>query len=404
MIGPVFSGERDEDLDLTRTGMVMGTPYYMSPEQARGDRNLDARVDLYACGVILYEALTGRRPFMAANYNALLLQILTSRPRPARELRPALPSGFDAVLDKSLARSRDDRYQTAADFQRDLQMLRDKYTQASNAAPIAAAVSELARMPPAKAPVFAALPAPARARVPRAPTPPNLDTVPPPPVAARSVVPRPAPVVRAAPVPAPLPPPSVPEAAPSSSSVDIPITFSAETPLSGAHHLIETKDAPREIPAHLAEAQPTTTDVDPAGEAASDFEDIPTEVQESPLRRPHSNDDEHTTQRRGAELGVALAKAADADGGATEVWVGRLVPRTIPAAGRPPGTRTSSPPDETETLVKSELPMRRRPKARTPSSADDTIEMREEMAAQVREARERPDSSAGKPRGTKGSR
>jgi len=196
----------------------------------------------------------------------------------------------------------------------------------------------------------------------------------------------------------------VPEAAPSSSSVDIPITFSAETPLSGAHHLIETKDAPREIPAHLAEAQPTTTDVDPAGEAASDFEDIPTEVQESPLRRPHSNDDEHTTQRRGAELGVALAKAADADGGATEVWVGRLVPRTIPAAGRPPGTRTSSPPDETETLVKSELPMRRRPKARTPSSADDTIEMREEMAAQVREARERPDSSAGKPRGTKGSR
>ena len=73
MISPIHN-EKDEDLDLTRTGMVMGTPFYMSPEQARGDRNLDARVDLYACGVILYEALTGRRPFTAANYNALLLR------------------------------------------------------------------------------------------------------------------------------------------------------------------------------------------------------------------------------------------------------------------------------------------------------------------------------------------
>src|SRR5262249_31750514 len=51
-----------DDLHLTRTGMVMGTPFYMSPEQARGDRNLDHRVDIYACGVMMYECLTGRRP------------------------------------------------------------------------------------------------------------------------------------------------------------------------------------------------------------------------------------------------------------------------------------------------------------------------------------------------------
>ena len=127
MIGPVLGGEREEDLDLTRTGMVMGTPFYMSPEQARGDRNLDARVDLYACGIMLYEALTGRRPFTAANYNALLLQILTTKPRPARELRPALPLGFDEVLDKALARNRDDRFQSAAEFQRELQALRDRH-------------------------------------------------------------------------------------------------------------------------------------------------------------------------------------------------------------------------------------------------------------------------------------
>jgi serine/threonine-protein kinase len=127
MISPVLSGEREEDLDLTRTGMVMGTPFYMSPEQARGDRNLDARVDLWACGVILYEAITGRRPFTAANYNALLLQILTTQPRPARELRPALPFGFDEVIDRSMARNREDRFQSSAEFQRELQALRDRH-------------------------------------------------------------------------------------------------------------------------------------------------------------------------------------------------------------------------------------------------------------------------------------
>ena len=102
----------------------MGTPYYMAPEQARGERDLDARVDLYACGVILYEALTGRRPFTASNYNALLVQIVSTTPRPASELRPALPAAFEAVISKAMARRREDRYATAADFQRDLQALR----------------------------------------------------------------------------------------------------------------------------------------------------------------------------------------------------------------------------------------------------------------------------------------
>ena len=102
----------------------MGTPFYMAPEQARGERDLDARVDLYACGVILYEALTGNRPFTASNYNALLLQILTATPRPASELRPALPAPFDAVIEKAMARRREERYAKASDFQRDLQSLR----------------------------------------------------------------------------------------------------------------------------------------------------------------------------------------------------------------------------------------------------------------------------------------
>jgi serine/threonine-protein kinase len=113
----------DQEMDLTRTGIVLGTPYYLAPEQARGDRNLDARVDLYASGVVLYEALTGRRPFTAANYNALLINILTRSPRPARELRPDLPEAFDQILQKAMAREPFDRYQSAVEFQNDLQRL-----------------------------------------------------------------------------------------------------------------------------------------------------------------------------------------------------------------------------------------------------------------------------------------
>jgi serine/threonine protein kinase len=121
---PLHPREKDESgEDMTRTGIVLGTPYYLAPEQARGDRNLDARVDLYACGVMLYEALTGKRPFTAQNYNALLIHILTGKPKAARDLRPALPRAFDRVLDKAMAREPSDRYQSAVEMQTDLQQL-----------------------------------------------------------------------------------------------------------------------------------------------------------------------------------------------------------------------------------------------------------------------------------------
>ncbi len=114
-----------DDLHLTRTGMVMGTPFYMSPEQARGDRNLDHRVDIYATGVMMYECLTGRRPFHAANYNALLMQILTADPRPLRDVRPAIPEPFEHVISKAMSRDRERRFQNASDFQREVSALRD---------------------------------------------------------------------------------------------------------------------------------------------------------------------------------------------------------------------------------------------------------------------------------------
>jgi len=123
----------DTAMHLTRTGMVMGTPYYMAPEQARGDRTLDQRVDLWAVGVILYEALTGRRPFLARNYNALLVQILTSRHRAVAELQPTIPGAVSQLVDKALSKMREDRYQSAAEFQEALVRLKRSLSPSSPA-------------------------------------------------------------------------------------------------------------------------------------------------------------------------------------------------------------------------------------------------------------------------------
>jgi eukaryotic-like serine/threonine-protein kinase len=114
------SGDFDDET-LTKTGMVMGTPYYMAPEQARGERDLDGRVDVYACGVVLYEILTGKRPFHGGNYNALLLAILTGTPAPLRSLEPTVPSSLERVVAMAMARSRHDRTPTAAALRDGLQ-------------------------------------------------------------------------------------------------------------------------------------------------------------------------------------------------------------------------------------------------------------------------------------------
>jgi serine/threonine protein kinase len=119
------AGSIDADLHLTRTGMVMGTPYYMAPEQARGDK-IDHRVDLYATGIILYESLTGRRPYTAPNYNALLMQILSGTPRSMLEIRPAIPAAFEPIVARAMAKQAADRFQTAAEFLEVVQKLREE--------------------------------------------------------------------------------------------------------------------------------------------------------------------------------------------------------------------------------------------------------------------------------------
>jgi serine/threonine protein kinase len=106
---------------LALSDAVLGTPYYMAPEQARGDSALDQRVDLWAIGVVLYEALTGRRPFVATNYNALLVKILTSQPRCVERLQPSIHPQVARIVAKALAKLREDRFQTAREFRGALQ-------------------------------------------------------------------------------------------------------------------------------------------------------------------------------------------------------------------------------------------------------------------------------------------
>jgi serine/threonine-protein kinase len=110
----------ENEMDLTRTGVTLGTPFYMSPEQARGQRNLDHRVDLYAAGVILYECLTGSLPHERDNYHALLQAILDVEPRSVRDVVPEVDEALSAIVRKALAKDPDRRYQSALEMAADI--------------------------------------------------------------------------------------------------------------------------------------------------------------------------------------------------------------------------------------------------------------------------------------------
>ncbi|RYZ07202.1 MAG: serine/threonine protein kinase [Myxococcales bacterium] len=111
----------DSSFSMTRTGAVMGTPYYMAPEQAKGARDLDHRVDLYAAGVILYEAITGEVPFNADTFNELLFKIVLETARPVEQVVPGLDPNFAAIVNKSMAREPAHRFQSAREFQQSLE-------------------------------------------------------------------------------------------------------------------------------------------------------------------------------------------------------------------------------------------------------------------------------------------
>jgi serine/threonine-protein kinase len=105
-ISKVYSNEER----LTRTGQVLGTPRYMAPEQLSAEPDLDARTDVYALGVILYEALAGTPPFVATTPSDLILAILHGKVTPLRVLRPELPAALESIVARAMARHRDLRY------------------------------------------------------------------------------------------------------------------------------------------------------------------------------------------------------------------------------------------------------------------------------------------------------
>lgn len=106
--------------ELTQAGMVVGTPYYLAPEQVRGVRDFDPRVDLYACGVVLYEAATGRRPFTASNVAGLFREILAASPVPLSDLRRDAPPALGEVIRRAMSPSPQTRYANVSEFQHSL--------------------------------------------------------------------------------------------------------------------------------------------------------------------------------------------------------------------------------------------------------------------------------------------
>jgi tRNA A-37 threonylcarbamoyl transferase component Bud32 len=109
------------EFSMTRTGAVMGTPFYLSPEQARGERNLDHRADLYAVGVILYEAATGKVPFDGETFNELLFKIVLEPIPPLSTAVPDIDPHFAAIVEKSMARDVNQRFQSTDEMIQALQ-------------------------------------------------------------------------------------------------------------------------------------------------------------------------------------------------------------------------------------------------------------------------------------------
>src|SRR6185295_16903718 len=107
----------------TNPGVVMGTISYMSPEQATGN-DVDARTDVFSLGVLLYEMLAGRQPFEGKNTHEIISSIIHKKPRPLARFAPDIPPELERIVEKSLSKKRDDRYQSVNDIEIDLRRLK----------------------------------------------------------------------------------------------------------------------------------------------------------------------------------------------------------------------------------------------------------------------------------------
>ncbi len=110
--------------EMTRTGMVMGTPHYMSPEQVRGER-ADSRSDIFSLGCVFYELLTYRKPFDADSMHAVLFKVMQEEPEPVAHFIPDLPHVLQDLLDRTLAKDPSQRLQNAGELRTALHMARE---------------------------------------------------------------------------------------------------------------------------------------------------------------------------------------------------------------------------------------------------------------------------------------
>ena len=114
--GLAVAMESTEHTRLTETGAVVGTIYYMSPEQLREDRNLDQRTDVYSLGCVLYEMLTGGPPFTGKSTTDLVTRILRAPPPSVRQVSPDVPASMDAAMMRALAKTPAERFESMAAF------------------------------------------------------------------------------------------------------------------------------------------------------------------------------------------------------------------------------------------------------------------------------------------------
>jgi serine/threonine-protein kinase len=103
----------------TQTGVILGTPSYMSPEQIAGQK-VDGRSDLFSLVVVLYEMLSGEKPFQGDSIATLMYNITTSAPAPIKDMAPNVPERFAAIIEKGLSKDRELRYQTGSELAQEL--------------------------------------------------------------------------------------------------------------------------------------------------------------------------------------------------------------------------------------------------------------------------------------------
>jgi serine/threonine-protein kinase len=112
-VSKLLSGDTDSlDMTLTTTETLVGSPAYMSPEQLRDSKDVDARADIWSLGVILHQLVTGSMPFIATSFSSLVLSVADTIPPAPSSLVPGVPEWFDAIVARCLAKRREDRFQS----------------------------------------------------------------------------------------------------------------------------------------------------------------------------------------------------------------------------------------------------------------------------------------------------